>query len=178
MTDTPLKLNVAPIVEAVLDIDCDMPLTLDLAAWETSVRDAFRGSYPTFRIQQLQEHQFEVQAEGTPKMTTRQGIQAFQLLQEDEKQLVQIRQQGFLFNRRAPYSSLDDYLPAIEHAWRMFVELVAPVQIRVVRLRYINRILLPTTDGDLELDEYLKLGPRLPNEAKLALVGFLNQHST
>lgn len=177
MTDTPLKLNVAPIVEAVLDIDCDMPLTLDLAALETSVRDAFRDSYPTFRIQHLQEHQFEVQAEGTPKMTTRQGIQAFQLLQEDEKQLVQIRAQGFSFNRLAPYSSLDDYLPAIEHAWQLFVGLVAPVQIRVVRLRYINRIFLPTTDSGLELSDYLKFCPRLPDEDKLTFVGFLNQHS-
>ena len=177
MTDTSLKLDVAPIVEAVLDIDCDMPLTFDLTALEAPVRDAFRGSYPTFRIQRLQEHQFEVQPEGISKMTTRQGVQALQLLQEDENQLVQIRAQGFSFNRLAPYSSLGDYLPEIKRVWQLFVGLVAPVQIRAVQLRYINRILLPTTDGSLELGDYLKFGPRLPDEDKLTFVGFMNQHS-
>lgn len=177
MTNAASKLDVAPIVEAVLDIDCDMPLTFDLAELETSVRDAFRDDYPKFRTQHLQEHQFEVKAECAPKMTTRQGIQAFQLLQEGERQLVQVRAQGFSFNRLAPYSSLDDYLPAIEHAWKVFIGLVAPIQIRLVRLRYINRIFLPATDGNVELEHYLKFGPRLPDEDRLAFVGFMNQHS-
>lgn len=177
MTDATFKLDFAPIIEAVLDIDCDLPLAFDFAALEVTIRAAFGDSYPTFRIQKLQEHVFNLEVGSDPKMTTRHDIQAFQLLQEDEKQLVQIRAQGFSFNRLAPYSSLDDYLPEIERAWRVFVAVVAPIQVRLVRLRYINRVFLPLTDDRVELEDYLKFGPQHPDEEKLALVGFMNQCS-
>ena len=48
----------------------------------------------------------------------------------------------------------------------------------MVRLRYINRIQLPMSDGKVDLDQYLKLAPRLPDEEKLTFVGFFNQHSS
>ncbi|TAK72122.1 MAG: TIGR04255 family protein [Betaproteobacteria bacterium] len=177
MSDRLLNLKSPPIVEAVLDIDCDMPPMLALDKLEASARDAFRDHYPKFRTQFLQALHVEAAADRAPNVTTRQGIQALQFLQEDEKQLVQLRTQGFSFNRLAPYKSLDDYLPEIERTWRLFVDLAAPVQIRVIRLRYINRIPLPMTAGRVDLDDYLKLGPRLPDEDKLTFEGFLTKHS-
>jgi len=59
----------------------------------------------------------------------------------------------------------------------LFLQLAAPLQVRLIRLRYINRLLLPTVNGSLVLDDYLKLGPRLPDAANLTLSGFFNQHS-
>jgi len=172
-----LKFAKAPIVEAVVDIDCDMPPTMDLAALESQARGLFRDRYPKFRPQLIQEHQFKQQIGAAPEMSVRQSLHALQFLQHDEKQLVQVRAMGFSFNRLAPYSSLDDYLPEIERAWRLFVGLASPVQIRAIRLRYINRILLPLTNGRIALDEYLKHGPRLPDEKRLTFAGFLNQHA-
>ena len=177
MSDRLLNLKSPPIVEAVLDFDCDMPPMLALDKLEASARDAFRDHYPKFRTQFRQALQVEAGADRAPNVTTRQGIQALQFLQEDEKQLVQVRTQGFSFNRLAPYKSLGDYLPEIERTWRLFVVLAVPVQIRLIRLRYINRILLPMTAGRVELTDYLKLGPRLPDEDKLILEGFITKHS-
>ena len=171
------NLKSPPIVEAVLDIDCDMPPTLALDKLEASARDSFCDHYPKVRTQFIQALQVEAAADRAPSVTTRLGIQALQFLQEDEKQLVQVRAQGFSFNRLAPYTSLDNYLPEIERTWRIFVGLTAPVQIRLIRLRYINRILLPMTAGRVDLDDYLKLGPRLPDEDKLTFEGFLTKHS-
>jgi uncharacterized protein (TIGR04255 family) len=105
------------------------------------------------------------------------AVQAFQFLHDDEKQLVQVRAQGFSFNRLAPYTSLDDYLPEIERTWGLYVKLISPVQIRVIRLRYINRILVPMAANSVDLDEFLKIGPRLPDENRLVLSGFLNQQA-
>ena len=110
-------------------------------------------------------------------MSARQGLQALQFFKEDLLQLVQVRQDGFSFNRLAPYSSLDDYLPEVHRSWELFRELAKPVRVRRVALRYVNRILLPLTAGRVELDDYLKIGPRLPDEDGLTLGGFLNQHS-
>jgi uncharacterized protein (TIGR04255 family) len=167
----------APIVEAVFDVDCDLPPGFDLAALETAARTQFEAQYPKFRAQFLQEHKIETTQDAPPKMSTRLAVQVFQFLQDDEKQLVQVRAQGFSFNRLAPYSSLDDYLPEIERTWRLYVGLVSPIQIRVIRLRYINRILLPMTAGTVDLDDFLKIGPRLPDEDRLILSGFLNQQA-
>ena len=83
----------------------------------------------------------------------------------------------FSFNRLAPYEGLDGYLPEMERTWRLFVGVAAPAQVRLIRLRYINRILLPMTGGRVDLDRYLKLGPKPSDEDRLTLVGFLNQYS-
>ena len=91
--------------------------------------------------------------------------------------LVQVRSNGYSFNRLRPYSTLDDYLPEIERTWRLFVELTAPVRVRRIALRYINRILLPMETGAIELDQYLTSGPRLPDDDRLTYLGFLNQYS-
>lgn len=177
MSEQNLKLRNAPIIEAVIDIDCDMPPTLDIKVLEEPARDQFRDTYPKFRPRVFREHKVEMKGDAPPEMSYRHGIQALQLLHEDEKQLVQIRRQGFSFNRLAPYSSLDDYLPEIERTWRLFLELASPVQVRVIRLRYINRLLLPLISGQVELDDYLKIAPHLPDEDSLSFVGFLNQHT-
>lgn len=173
----PLQFSSPPIVEAVVDIDCDMPPVMDLAALEGRGRELFRDQYPKFRAQLIQEHQFKQEIGAAPEMSVRQGVHALQFLHDDEKQLVQVRALGFSFNRLAPYSSLDDYLPEIERAWRLFVSLAVPLQIRAIRLHYINRILLPFPNQRVELDEYVKLGPRLPDEERLTFTGFLNQHA-
>lgn len=172
-----LKLRNAPISEAVLDIDCDMPPNFNLAGLEADARKLFAEPYPQFRAQFLQEAQIEQRPNEPPVMSARQGLQSLQFFKADHLQLVQVRQNGFSFNRLAPYSSLDAYLPEIHRSWELFRELANPLRVRRIALRYINRILLPLTAGRVELDEYLKIGPRLPDEKGLTLGGFLNQHS-
>lgn len=178
MADAPIpQLQNPPIVEAVLDIDCDVPPGFDLPALEVASRARLRDQYPKFRMQMMQEHRIEMSAGTPPSASTRLAVQALQFLHEDERQLVQVRANGFSFNRLAPYTTLNDYLPEIERTWRLYVGLVSPVQIRIIRLRYINRILLPMTTHTVDLDEFLKIGPRLPNEEKLVLSGFLIQQA-
>src|SRR5690242_5500625 len=103
------QLRNPPIVEAVFDVDCDLAPGFDFMALETRSRAQFADQYPKFRTQFLQELQIETTEDTQLKASSRSGIQAFQCLHEDEKQLVQVRPKGFSFNRLAPYSSLDDY---------------------------------------------------------------------
>lgn len=175
--DTGLQLDDPPIIEAVLDIDCHMAPSFNLAALEADARKAFAGEYPKFQAQLLQETQIEQRPNEPPSLSARQGLQAFQFYKDDLLQLVQVRNNGFSFNRLAPYSSFDDYLLGIGTAWELFKTLARPVRISRIALRYINRILLPTAGSRVELDEYLRIGPRLPDEEGLTLSGFLNQHS-
>ena len=98
--DTP-KLPNAPIVEAVVDIDCDTPPGVELAALEEPARERFRDHYPKMRKRFAHEFEIEAKGEGS-KVAARHAIQALQYLKDDENQLVQVRTQGFSFNRLAP----------------------------------------------------------------------------
>ena len=177
MTDSDLKLNHPPIVEAVLDIDCDVLPGQDFASLQAVAQQAYVRDYPKQRSSFLAEFQIEPLSDGPARIRDTQGIQAFQYLTDDEKQIVQVRPQGFSFNRLAPYTHLDAYMPEIERTFRLFRELASPVQVRAVRLRYINRISLPLVNGKLDMEEYLTIGPRNPDGARMASAGFLIQQT-
>lgn len=171
------KLAKAPIVEAVLDIDCALPPGRPVADLERAAREAYGDRYPKSRVQLIQQQRLETHGGAPPQLTVQQGIQAFQFLHQDERQLVQVRVQGYSFNRLAPYTTLDDYLPEIQRTWELFVRIASPVEVRGIRLRYINRIVLPMEGGRVDLDQYLRTGPRLPDEESLMLAGFLSQNA-
>jgi uncharacterized protein (TIGR04255 family) len=171
------QLDDAPIIEAVVDIDCDMPPAFDVAATEPEAKKRFSDAYPNLKKSFIQQHEIQARPNEPPKLTATQALRALQFFSNDSLQLVQVRSNGYSFNRLRPYSTLDDYLPEIQRTWRLFVELVAPVLVQRITLRYINRILLPMEEGRVPLDRYLTLGPRLPQEHDLTYMGFLNQYS-
>lgn len=178
MDDSRLELRHPPIVEAVLDINCDVPPAQDLVALEAPAIERLKDAYPKNDRQWLQEHRIEAQPDASAtSFSSRHAVQALRFHQQGGKQLVQIRTLGYSFNRLAPYTGLDDYLREIERTWRIYRDLAKPSQVRQVRLRFINRILLPFAGTDVALDEYLKLGPRLPDEDNLTLASFFNQYT-
>jgi len=175
-SDSAFILANPPIVEAVLDFDCDLPPSLDFESMRDAVKSAYAEKYPKFKLSFIQQARIEAKSDAPPEMSVRRGIQAFQCFDETEKQLVQVRAQGYSFNRLAPYTSLDDYLPEIQRTWDLFSKLMSPVQVRVIRLRYINRILVPLKNGQVDLRRYLRGSPRSA-DGKLMMTGFLNQYT-
>lgn len=167
----------APIVEAVLDIDCELPPGHDLVALEAGAAELLKDTYPTHDRQWLQEHRIEAQPNvPSPSFSSRPSVQAIRFHQYEGRQLVQLRSRGYSFNRLAPYGALDDYLEEIQRTWCIYVSLAAPREVKQIRLRYINRILLPMTNGHVELDHYLKTGPRVADD-NLLVASFLNQYT-
>lgn len=177
MEATPKVFGSPPIVEAVVDIDCDMPASVDVEALRAEAQAALAERYPVTRQRLLSEHQISGAFDKPLAVTTRQGLVALQYCTSDGKQLVQFRPAGYSFNRLAPYSTLDDYLQEIERTWKLFVAIAMPVVCRAVRLRYINRIELPMVEGRVDIDDYLRVAPRLPDEERLSFAGFFNQHA-
>src|ERR1700734_902652 len=172
-----IRLAFPPIIEAVIDVECDMPAQFNLLALEQAARTKFAGDYPEVKKRHIEQHRFQPRGEEPAEHTTSRGIQALQFIRSDKTQLIQVRATGYSFNRLAPYGSLDDYLPEIERTWKDFVEISAPLQVRVVRLRYINRFLLPLKEGKLSFEEFLTVGPQLPDQTNLNFSGFMNQYS-
>jgi uncharacterized protein (TIGR04255 family) len=176
MSSKPFHLESAPIVEVILDIDCDLPPAFQLDAAEAEIHATVRDAYPKMRRQLIQEHKFSLQGDAPPDFCVRRGLQALQCLTSDEKQIIQFRAAGFSFNRLAPYSRLDDYLPEIHRSWELFRGIAKPVLIRKIGLRTINKIPLPLVEGKVKLEDYIETCPRLPDEDSLTFLGFLNHH--
>ena len=104
MPEEPFHIENPPIVETVLDIDCDFPPNFDLRAAQGDIRDAMREQYPKHREQMLHQTQIRQERDASPQVQLEhQTLNAVQLLKEDEKQLVQFRANGYSFNRLAPY---------------------------------------------------------------------------
>lgn len=164
----------APIMEAVLEIECDMPQNFDVQTVEVAARVAFSEGYPTLRKQM--HATFQVSGP-EPQASMSRGVQALQFLQVDEKQLVQVRAEGFAFNRLAPYSSMDDYLVEIRRTFAAFVEFASPLQLRRMKLRYINRLPLPTVNRRTEVEDYLNVGKPFPGaDEDLQYANFFNRY--
>ena len=123
MNGPQLMLVSAPIVEAVVDVDCDLVNHADVEALDAAAGAALVDRYPTRRRRMLSEHQISAVPDQPVAVTSRQGLQALQYFSADEKQLIQFRPAGFSFNRLAPYTTLDDYLAEIERTWRIFVDI-------------------------------------------------------
>jgi uncharacterized protein (TIGR04255 family) len=177
VNDPAFNLRTPPIIEAIVDIECDFKHGQDLGALEAPARQRFSGDYPKFRSQFLQELHFQVSGNEPARSTAHQGLQALQFLKGDERQLVQVRASGYSFNRLAPYTSFDEYLPEIRRTWDLYRDVASPIQIKSVRLRYINRIHLPLTEGSVKFDEYLQVGSRPPDEERLMFRSFLTQYN-
>lgn len=177
MSDSFPTLTHPPIVEAVVDFDCDLPPGLELKALEKSAREKFEDHYPSMQPRLMQEMRLQTGADGTFNSSMKHGIDAFLFRQSDHKQLVQVRRTGFSFNRLAPYAGLDAYLDEIQRVWRLYCEIAQPIRVRSLRLRYINRIEAPLVGGQVDLDKYLKLQNMIVDDQHMTLTGFLSQYS-
>ena len=175
MSETLQKFQTTPIIEAVLDIECDIPGDFNPELIQKHATELVED-YPVINTQYAQEFVFTVSDESSSRNVAKSPA-AVQFRTPDKLQLVQFRKGGYSFNRLAPYRGLDSYLPEIDRTWQIYRRVVNPVQVTALRLRYINRLLLPAQDGQLSLSDYLKISPQLPSPANLMFTGFFNQHT-
>ena len=64
MNEPQLILSSPPIIEAVVDIDCDMPPDSDIEALDAAAGAALADQYPTSRRRMLSEHQISAAPDG------------------------------------------------------------------------------------------------------------------
>ena len=173
---TKLKLDDPPIVEAILNIDCDMAPSFSLEAVEESAKQAYASDFP--RSEKQMSHRVVVNT--LDNLITREITQpsalTFQTL--EEKRIVQLRTDGFTFNQLSPYTGFEDFVASFLKSWEAYLRVANPLKVRQVGLRFVNRILLPlNADGGIALVDYLNIGFNVLSAAqKLKLGGFLMQY--
>ncbi len=162
----------APIVEAVVDIDVEMRPGFVLSESRELLNNAFRDRYPVTREREFDAHEIRKTPGAVGLIKSQSGLESLMFIQNDDRQLVQARRQGFSFNRLAPYEGFDQYKAEIDLRWKQFCDIVKPVRVAAIRMRFINRIEIPLENGQVDLDQYLRVGPRAPDEDAFAFMSF------
>lgn len=160
----------APITEALIDIRVTLPN-------ETTVADLARVDigeeigYPHRRNRFAFEGQiaFGDQVE----TATRQTHVGYDFWSSDERQIVQVRQDGFTFSRLAPYDCWETFRKEAHRLWEFYRAMAEPVNVTRIAVRYINRLDLPLPMGDFK--DYLRTVPEVSPDLPQELNGYLMQ---
>lgn len=169
---TPRHLNSAPITEALIDIRAKLPADIDLSKL-SSAHDLLANEYPKKRERRVWEARFEVK-DGKPSHTGEdKGVDGYLYVSSDDKQVAQVRLDGFTFSRLRPYETWERLQAETRRLWQVYLDVALPESVTRVALRYINRIELPLPMKDFS--DYLTAPPVVPENLPQAVSSFLTR---
>lgn len=167
-----------PIVEAVLDIrvKAKTPVSVEqLAVLKTKVA----SEYPKVKEKAPFKAEMKLEKKANEKvptvsMATSGGqISGYQFISGDGRSIFQAELSRFTFNRLKPYSGWDNFFNEGMKNWGRYLEVVGPLKIARISLRYVNRIDLPLPMKDLR--DFILTSPDVPPNLPQTLAGFFLQ---
>jgi len=160
----------APITEALIDIRVTLPERMTVADL-AHVNIGEDVGYPQRRNQFAGEARIDIGEQlGT---STRQSHVGYTFASSDERQIVQVRLDGFTFSRLAPYDRWESFREEARHLWTLYRSVAEPASIVRVAVRYINRLDLPLPMDDLT--DYLRTVPEVSSDLPQSLGSYLMQ---
>lgn len=159
-----------PLIEAVCDIRFDANSNWDLAI-PGLFFDRFKSSYPKRRQAAAIDLAVSPAKDQVEQILSRHD--RLQLLDEHEKDVLQIGPHLLAVNRLAPYESWQHFEPRIMAAFDAYLDIARPKRLARIGLRAVNRIEVPKPLIRMEdyFDFYPHLGDHLPQEIGPFLVG-------
>jgi uncharacterized protein (TIGR04255 family) len=157
----------APIREAVLEIAVDPQEGLqieDLLQFPKHVRDRFSRTVQRMEFKGGVKLGAEISL-----LPSEQKAVGYQLHADEEKKVIQSRMDGFAFSKLKPYESWEAFRSEARALWGDYVEIVKPMNIKRISLRYINRIELPLPMRDFS--DYILTNPQIAPGLPQALSG-------
>lgn len=136
----PLLKN-APIVEALLDIQVQLPesKTLDdLHFIFDKIKEQFPLEKKRYRFSSSVEFKAE-EKEAKPSVTNTL-VDGFLFYSQTKKKVFQSRLDGFTFNQHKPYDKWSTFLKEAQELWELYKTVAEPIAIKRIALRFINKI--------------------------------------
>jgi uncharacterized protein (TIGR04255 family) len=137
-------------------------LTLPGLLWEK-----FRDEYP--RVEPINTMQVTVSV-GLQQVTQQPGVR---FLSEDRKGIVQLAPNQLSIHRVNGYMGWVNFRPQILGALDLYREIAKPAGVARIGLRYLNHVELPV--GTIELQDYFRLAPEVPEPIPQGFSAFLTQ---
>jgi uncharacterized protein (TIGR04255 family) len=161
----------APITEALLDIKVKLHegVGLDIFdGFQENIRDRFgdRKTKHSFHA----EFRFSPGKDETTPIVPKEKIEGYLFHSRNENKIVQARLDGFTFNKLPPYENWSNFHTEARKLWELYSEIVKPISIDRIALRYINRIEIPLPFNDFS--EYILTTPQIAPGLPQALSHF------
>lgn len=170
----PRHLPNAPITEALIDLRVNKS---DATALEQSLdmlKNRLGDRFPVTQARRGFEADFVFQlGRGARQHTKDTGFDGFFFSSQDGLNVVQLRPDGFTYNRLKPYTSWDEIYPQALELWRLYVEVAKPEFVVRTALRYINHLKIPLPIANF--GDYLTTLPNAPLGASYYINGFLTR---
>ena len=159
-----------PIVEAVLDIQVELPVGTSLADLERCQRK-IRKDYPTQKT--VQQVSGEVTLGTSVTTSTSSEFTGYVFSSSDGKQLFQAKRTSFTHNRLAPYLGWDGFFGESQRLWEEYRRVLRPNRVTRLALRYINRFDIPFPA--VKLEDYFRTYLEVARDLPQTLAGFFLQ---
>ena len=170
---SPRHLNNAPIVEAVVDIRVKLPTDVGLEKLAL-ISETISGHYPRRRERRRYEGTIEFKIGESPKQSAiDKGPDGYIYTSNDERQVVQIRLNGFTFSRLKPYQTWENLRDEAQKLWKLYVKFASPEIVTRIAVRYINRLNIPLSIKDF--GDYLAAPPIVPPDLPQGVSSFLTR---
>lgn len=157
----------APIVEALLDITVSPPPLINLEQLE-QMDDLVAPSFDQ-RKKPIRMMEGSITINGdNQKVGTSSKTLGYRYQSTTEKKLLQIRLNGFTYNKLEPYTCWKEFKSEALDYWNKYIGLTHPLLISRIGLRYINRIVLPVG----EIGDYFSTRPEIAPNLPQALSHF------
>lgn len=161
----PRNLRNPPIFEAVVDISAVFSAEPPSAGLLDTYASHIAAAYPTKEARLS----FTVKlGHGDPDSSVEPA--GVLLRNEDRTRAIQAKPDGFSFSQLKPYTNWEATTQETWKYWQAYVDVCAPVRIRRLSTRFINR--LEFAGPELDFDDYLLIGPRMPQGAPDYLSAF------
>lgn len=163
----------APITEALLDIRAKLPKEFHTKEF-LPLMEKLSKQYPISKEQRAWEGQHKIDKGQYVESSVKDlGIQGYFLKTSDEKNIVQLRIDGFTLNRLKPYKNWEKILSDAQNLWPLYMKITKPEAVTRLAVRYINKLNIPLPINDFS--EYLISAPNIPEKLPQEVVGFLNR---
>lgn len=162
----------APITEALLDIRAVLPQEVDLKKL-LAFHDSIKEIFPEKQERVSFEAGFQISPEGATVFPTSKKPDGYFFRSSNENKIVQVRLDGFTFNKLKPYGKWEVFRDEARELWKLYCQTTNPVKITRLGLRYINRIEIPLPISDFK--EYILTTPEIAPNLPQALEHFFIQ---
>ncbi|MFQ4142420.1 TIGR04255 family protein [Chlorogloeopsis sp. ULAP02] len=167
-----------PITEAIFDITVNLRDSFNheiLLNFHEEVKEAFPNIQKRMAFQGGLELKVDDIDEINPQLLPISNKpEGYIFISQDQKRIIQARLNGFTFSRLKPYESWESFYREAYQLWEKYAQLVSPVKVTRLALRYINQILIPAT-GTIELKDYIRTVPEISNDLSVIMEDYFMQ---
>ncbi|OGW00915.1 MAG: hypothetical protein A3D97_03675 [Nitrospinae bacterium RIFCSPHIGHO2_12_FULL_39_42] len=162
----------APITEALLDIRVELPTEVTLSKLE-NFHNHIKERFPEKEQRMSLKGGLRL-SQGMPEsLPITGGPDGYLIKSLADKKIVQVRLDGFTFNKLKPYENWDIFCSEARELWNLYFQANTPVKITRIALRYINRIEIPLPIKDFK--EYILTTPEIAPNLPQGLSSFFMQ---